>query len=114
MFVEREVSLLAEVKRVCNDIKAKESSLDALFLSAGYIPFGGRESWSSFLLRSLDTTNLMQKQLKESTFFRHWLTTAACFSYSIFYRFSKPRPTTLVSLASGVLATRPRSSSWTT
>ncbi|KAE9375016.1 NAD(P)-binding protein [Stipitochalara longipes BDJ] len=46
VFLEAEVSLMAEVKRVCNEIKAKESSLDALFLSTGYIPWSGREETS--------------------------------------------------------------------
>ncbi len=38
-----DVSLLAEVKRICTELKEKEKSLDLLFLSAGYAPFGGRE-----------------------------------------------------------------------
>ena len=37
-----QVSLLAEVKRLCDDFKRKETSLDLLFLSGGYLPFGGR------------------------------------------------------------------------
>lgn len=44
IFLEGEVSLLAEVKRICGEIKAKESSIDALYLSTGYIPHAGRES----------------------------------------------------------------------
>lgn len=44
IFLEGEVSLMAEVKRICAEIKAKESSIDAMFLSTGYIPHGGRES----------------------------------------------------------------------
>lgn len=38
-----EISLLAEAKRVCEDIRSKESRVDLLFLSAGYAPFGGRQ-----------------------------------------------------------------------
>jgi NAD(P)-dependent dehydrogenase (short-subunit alcohol dehydrogenase family) len=47
IFLEGEVSLMVEVKRVCDKIKGKESSLDALFLSTGYIPWGGREGSQS-------------------------------------------------------------------
>jgi NAD(P)-dependent dehydrogenase (short-subunit alcohol dehydrogenase family) len=44
IFLEGEVSLMAEVQRICNEIKAKDSSIDAVFLSTGYIPHSGRES----------------------------------------------------------------------
>ncbi|KAF4953940.1 hypothetical protein FSARC_12296 [Fusarium sarcochroum] len=37
-----EVSLLSEVKRVCEDIKRQESRVDLLFMSAGYAPHGPR------------------------------------------------------------------------
>jgi hypothetical protein len=76
---------MAEVKRICNDIKAKESSLDALFLSMGYIPWGGREDMP-FLFTycqttrhypSFQLTDLIQTQAMESTCSLHWLTTAA-------------------------------------
>jgi len=42
IWTEGEISLLAEVKRISELIKAKESSVDLLFLTAGYAPFGGR------------------------------------------------------------------------
>jgi NAD(P)-dependent dehydrogenase (short-subunit alcohol dehydrogenase family) len=42
IWTEGEVALLAEVKRVCDAIKSKESRLDLLFLTAGYAPFGTR------------------------------------------------------------------------
>lgn len=42
IWVEGEISLLAETKRVCEVIKRKESRVDLLFLSAGYAPFGAR------------------------------------------------------------------------
>lgn len=42
IWVEGEISLLAETKRVCEVIKSKESRVDLLFLSAGYAPFGAR------------------------------------------------------------------------
>ncbi|KAK1749661.1 hypothetical protein QBC47DRAFT_418725 [Echria macrotheca] len=43
VWTEAEVSLLADVKRVCDIIKSKESRVDLLFLSAGYAPFGSRK-----------------------------------------------------------------------
>lgn len=42
IWTEGEISLLAETKRVCEIIKSKESSVDLLFLTAGYAPFGPR------------------------------------------------------------------------
>ncbi|KAF4908011.1 Oxidoreductase lepF [Colletotrichum viniferum] len=42
IWVEAEVSLLSEVKRVCGLIKEKEERLDLMCLTAGYAPFGGR------------------------------------------------------------------------
>ncbi|KAK6065647.1 short chain dehydrogenase reductase family protein [Seiridium cupressi] len=43
IWVEGEVSLLADTKRVCEVIKSKESRLDLLFHTPGYAPFGRRE-----------------------------------------------------------------------
>lgn len=40
---------MAEVKRICNEIKAKPSSLYAVILSTGYTPWGGPEDLSLFL-----------------------------------------------------------------
>ena len=40
IWTEGEVSLLAETKRVCEAIKSKESSVNLLFLTTGYAPFG--------------------------------------------------------------------------
>jgi NAD(P)-dependent dehydrogenase (short-subunit alcohol dehydrogenase family) len=42
IWIEGEVALLAEAKRVCEAIKIKESRIDLLFLTAGYAPFGIR------------------------------------------------------------------------
>ncbi|KAK2777841.1 short chain dehydrogenase reductase family protein [Colletotrichum kahawae] len=42
IWVEAEVSLLSEVKRVCELVKENETRLDLLCLTAGYAPFGGR------------------------------------------------------------------------
>lgn len=39
VWIEGQVTLLAEVRRICLDIKARESKIDLLFLSAGYVPW---------------------------------------------------------------------------
>ncbi|KAF2449919.1 hypothetical protein P171DRAFT_428045 [Karstenula rhodostoma CBS 690.94] len=49
IWVEAEVSLLAEGKKVCEIIKSKESRLDLLFLTTGYSPFGVRQETSEGL-----------------------------------------------------------------
>lgn len=46
IWLEGEVSLLAETKRVCETIKGKERHIDLLFLTTGYTPFGGRSETS--------------------------------------------------------------------
>jgi hypothetical protein len=48
-FLEGEVSLMAPVKKICNEIKAKPSGLYTVFLSTGYIPWGGSEDLTLFL-----------------------------------------------------------------
>jgi NAD(P)-dependent dehydrogenase (short-subunit alcohol dehydrogenase family) len=50
-----EVALLAEVQRICDEIKDKESSLDLFYHSAGYAPFGGRDRMPPEILLSLAT-----------------------------------------------------------
>jgi NAD(P)-dependent dehydrogenase (short-subunit alcohol dehydrogenase family) len=42
IWLEGQVTLLAEVKRLCKEIKSREDSIDLLFLSAGFLPFAGR------------------------------------------------------------------------
>ena len=49
VWTEGEISLLAETKRICEIIKAKESRVDVLFLSTGYAPFGRRKETSESL-----------------------------------------------------------------
>jgi hypothetical protein len=44
VWVEGQVSLLSEVKRICDHIKTLESSIDLLFMTTGYVPLGGRQS----------------------------------------------------------------------
>ena len=46
-FIEAEVSLMREVDRVCENIKKKEESFDALWLSCGVLKFGERDGMSN-------------------------------------------------------------------
>jgi NAD(P)-dependent dehydrogenase (short-subunit alcohol dehydrogenase family) len=43
IFLEGQITLLCDVKRVCDEIKSREQSLDILWLSAGALPFDGRK-----------------------------------------------------------------------
>jgi NAD(P)-dependent dehydrogenase (short-subunit alcohol dehydrogenase family) len=52
---EGEVSLLAEVKRICEDILSREESIDLLFLTTGYAPFAGRESMPTLIMHHVST-----------------------------------------------------------
>jgi NAD(P)-dependent dehydrogenase (short-subunit alcohol dehydrogenase family) len=56
VFLEGEVSLLAEVKRICDYIKTIESSVDLLFMTTGYAPFVGRENTAE----GLDTSHALE------------------------------------------------------
>ncbi|KAL6702744.1 hypothetical protein ACN47E_000978 [Coniothyrium glycines] len=49
VWVEGEVSLLSEVRRVCNHIKALERFVDILFMTTGYAPFNARKYTSEGL-----------------------------------------------------------------
>ena len=49
VLIEGEVSLLSEVKRVCDHIKTLEHQVDLLFMTTGYAPFGGRTSITSYI-----------------------------------------------------------------
>ncbi|KAK7213911.1 hypothetical protein V2G26_021089 [Clonostachys chloroleuca] len=51
-----EVSLLADVKRICTKIQSKEKNLDLLFMSTGVLPFNGRKETSE----GLDPTFTLQ------------------------------------------------------
>lgn len=42
-FITAEVSLIAEVDRVCKEILAKEDNVDSLWLSCGVLNLGGRD-----------------------------------------------------------------------
>jgi NAD(P)-dependent dehydrogenase (short-subunit alcohol dehydrogenase family) len=42
IFIKSEVSLMRNVDAVCEEIKTKEKKLDILFMSPGYLSFGGR------------------------------------------------------------------------
>lgn len=41
-FIETEVSLMKNVDLACDQIKAKETKVDVLFTSPGYLAMGGR------------------------------------------------------------------------
>ncbi|KAK2022111.1 hypothetical protein LX32DRAFT_687362 [Colletotrichum zoysiae] len=56
VWVEGEVSLLSETTRICEWIKARETRLDFLCLTAGYAPFGGRNNTSE----GLDVTHALE------------------------------------------------------
>ncbi|KAK2059374.1 hypothetical protein LY76DRAFT_570909 [Colletotrichum caudatum] len=56
VWVEGEVSLLSETRRICEWIKARESRLDFLCLTAGYAPFGGRNNTAE----GLDVTHALE------------------------------------------------------
>jgi short-subunit dehydrogenase len=47
-FIETEISLIKNVYAVCDEIKSKETKVDILFLSPGYLSFGGRLGEFSF------------------------------------------------------------------
>ncbi|CAO2649322.1 Nn.00g067070.m01.CDS01 [Neocucurbitaria sp. VM-36] len=53
IMIEGEISLLSEVKRVCDYIKPLETQIDLLFMTTGYAPFGGRQNTSE----GLDTSH---------------------------------------------------------
>lgn len=56
IWLEGEISLLADVRRLCSKIKSKESTLDLLFMSAGLLAFAGRKETSE----GLDTSQSLQ------------------------------------------------------
>lgn len=43
IFIETEISLIKNVDKVCEQIKAKEKKVDLIFLSPGYLSFEGRQ-----------------------------------------------------------------------
>lgn len=42
VFLETEISLMKKVDEVCEEIKSRESKIDLLFVSPGYLSFEGR------------------------------------------------------------------------
>jgi len=46
VFLETEISLMKKVDEVCDEIKAKETKVDILFMSPGYLSFEGRNESS--------------------------------------------------------------------
>ncbi|KAJ4366861.1 hypothetical protein N0V83_007389 [Neocucurbitaria cava] len=56
ILVEGEISLLSEVKRICDHIKTLGSQIDLLFMTTGYAPFGGRQNTPE----GLDTSHSLE------------------------------------------------------
>lgn len=44
-FLETEISLIKNVDLACEEIKAKEKKVDILFVSPGFLAWGGRIGW---------------------------------------------------------------------
>ncbi|KAM5373278.1 hypothetical protein ACJZ2D_007107 [Fusarium nematophilum] len=49
IYVQGQISLVADSQRIANLISAQEEKIDLLFLSAGYLPFTGRQETSEGL-----------------------------------------------------------------
>jgi NAD(P)-dependent dehydrogenase (short-subunit alcohol dehydrogenase family) len=43
IYVEGQISMVADSQRMANSISAQEEKINLLFLSAGYLPFTGRQ-----------------------------------------------------------------------
>lgn len=50
IFLEGQISLLAETKRLTDEILRREKHIDMLFLSAGFLPFTGRQGMSDIIV----------------------------------------------------------------
>ncbi|KAF5646497.1 short-chain dehydrogenase [Fusarium tjaetaba] len=46
VWLEGQISLLAETSRLCNEIKAREEKVDLILLSTGFLPMGPRQETS--------------------------------------------------------------------
>ena len=55
IFLEGQISLLAETKRLTDVILRREKHIDMLFLSAGFLPFTGRQGMSDTVVESICT-----------------------------------------------------------
>jgi len=75
IWLEGQLSLLADVKRLCDGIIAREQSIDVLFMAAGALPFAGRRETSEGLelttvlsyYARMQMTILLQALLARST-----------------------------------------------
>lgn len=47
IFLEGQISLMAETKRLTDEILRREEHIDLLYLSAGFLPFLGRQGMST-------------------------------------------------------------------
>lgn len=104
VFFKAQISLLESVDEVCGEIKQREKRLDLLFMSPGYLSFGGREGkllfHTHFILLFLPHPFLIspslftdfpsfQKHQKVSTPFSRFATTPAPSSSSVSFPFSR-------------------------
>jgi NADP-dependent 3-hydroxy acid dehydrogenase YdfG len=64
IFIEAEVSLLKEVDKVCDEIKSKEQKIDLLFLSAGMLRTGSRQSKLENLSHEQGLIDIQQRILQ--------------------------------------------------
>lgn len=61
---ETEISLMKNVDKLCDEIKAKEKKIDILFVSPGYLAFEPRNGTFPFLQHGFAPTNQYQTLLK--------------------------------------------------
>ncbi|KAK1656253.1 hypothetical protein BDP81DRAFT_338542 [Colletotrichum phormii] len=103
VWVEAEVSLLAETRRVCEVVKEKETSLIFLCLTAGYAPFGGRNDTSEGIdvCHSLEYYSRMLATLHLLPLLRASASASTSTSSS-----PGPTPRVLTVLAGSMLSTR--------
>lgn len=71
IYLEGQVSLMSEVKRLTDVILGKEQAIDLLYHSAGFLPFQGHQGVRSMIIRSSTTGYhwliILQKQPKGSS-----------------------------------------------
>lgn len=59
VFLEGQISLLAEAKRLTDEILRREKHVDMLFLSAGFLPFTGRHGMSDIAVESIQSSQVL-------------------------------------------------------
>jgi hypothetical protein len=78
-FIESEISLIKNVDLVCEEIKSKEKKVDILFMSPGFLAYGGRIGLSLDLLVFLSyKVNMTKNPLRVSMFHTPFAITRDC------------------------------------